>query len=161
MYNCKRKNKFFDLSNDLNKSCSSNSIRSTCGAWRFLDGAWVPAPAVCKSSKLFNIKEQQESYSSKNDTTINNDVSLTIPEGDNHATEAGVTFSSNLGNKLSFSSRADYSGTPVNMKILIEGVQKGLVTFTTAFLGDSFVFFDETSGLEYQGIFTASGSVEF
>lgn len=155
MYSCKRNNKVYDLANDQNKKCSVNSIRSTCGAWRYFDGAWVPAPTVCKSN-LFAIKEQQENYSSEKSISVNFSV-LEITDQENHATDQGITFASFTGNTFSYRPIADYSGTPVNMKIFVGSEQRALVTFTTSFLGQDFEFVD--SGVEYKGVFTGIGSV--
>jgi len=155
MYNCKRNEKIYDLANDENKKCSVNSIRSTCGAWRYLDGAWVPAPAVCKSNHLFLIKEETQTYSSEKSISVNFSV-LEITDQENHITGDGVTFSSFSGNTLSYRAIADYSGTPINMKIFVGSEQRALITFTTSFLGQEFEFVD--NGVEHKGVFTGSGS---
>ncbi len=154
MYYCRRAGTLVDLSSDSNKSCFTNSNKTVCGAWRYFEGAWVPAPTVCESPEFFPIEGELYTYSALTYNSF-----LLVPNDSNSASGLGITLASLPDNKLFYNQKTEYAGLPVNMKIFINGTQKATVVITTAFLGDSFKFVD--NDIEYEGVFTANGRVNF
>ena len=95
------------------------------------------------------------SFSAPSQTVVSSGSVLTVPSGTNRAYGLGITLVSTVGAKFYYSTPKNYDGLPTNMLLYVSGVQVALVTVTTPYIGQPFVFERVVNGT----VFTYTGRV--
>ena len=86
-------------------------------------------------------------------------TTITVPSDQNYINGQGVTLASSVGTSISYNTLENFSGTPINIKVYVSGVQIALITVTTPYVGLNFII--QFNGQQYTGIFEIDGRVDF